>query len=88
MSHRSDRWENADRWDDGDLPEDSEKAGEPKLVSEVIDARRHHHVYVFYRRNAFETIRRINRHLADGRLTFDEARQLRRQVTEACGLAG
>ena len=88
MSNRSERWNRAERWDDEDHSGDAEVSGEPKLMSEVTDVRRHHHIYIFFRRNAFDTIRRINRHLADGRFTYEEARNLRRQVTEACDLAG
>ncbi len=76
MSHELDRF---NRWGESD---------EPKLVSSVTDQRHHRHIYIYYRRNAYDTIRRIHRHVADGRLTFDEARSLQRQVTEACGLAG
>ena len=61
---------------------------EPMLVTSLTDRRQHHHVYIYYRRNAFDTIRCIHRHAADGRYTFDEAKKLLRRINHDCGLAG
>lgn len=61
---------------------------EPKLVASLTDARLHRHVYVYYRRNAFQAMSSVHRHFADGRLTMADVHQLLSQIQQSCDMAG
>ena len=61
---------------------------EPKLVASLTDARQHRHLYIYYRRNAFDAMLCVHRHFAAGRLTMDDVTALQRQISLACDTAG
>jgi hypothetical protein len=54
----------------------------------VTDRHRHRHIYIGYLRDSFNIARLIHRHTAEGRLTFDLATRLHRQLARACDSVG
>ena len=61
---------------------------ELQVVFSVTDRQRHQHIYIGYLRDSFVIARQIHRHTAEGRLTFDAALKLQRQLARACDSVG
>jgi len=61
---------------------------ETRVVLSVTDRHRHRHIYIGYLRDSFNIARLIHRHTAEGRLTFDLATRLHRQLARACDSVG